>query len=550
MPSRKTWVTIIITLVLIQLLGISLYFLRKPESVVKSASSREMDSQAVRVFRTKELRIQNLTITSSSSKNDKLPIEQNIPSLQSFGGGGTNGELKVNPSKGSEVDVPQAANKSVLQFNVDVLMKQISMRQLSKPMPLHNPSGKTWDKSSFCHKFLIDTFPDAVSVCSGDGGHSNDAIVCHGNSPDPAHMATCTLRNVAIQPDRLYKSIEKKFDKEGTIFLINDKETQCAKPTIEFISKKLEKDDYQLKLLNKILTSAPQPSSVCDVWINKTAFFFRNEKYHIYFRLIEYYTVHKALFDRRVNEGEYVVVRISTNEGMMFPEFDDALFPGAINLKHLPQDATVCFREVITVPRTFSSIPFRAKMNTRIRNQCFQCNGRGMTGSPFYSFRERTLKACNLTDDLAKSPYGSIVMISRKPYVRYPSDEFKRFERVLTNEDQFVNELKKTFPSAPVSVIHLEELPICDQIRYAQSADVLLGVHGAGLVHFWWLRENALAYELEPTFEVGNPSFRMLTTLSGRRYKNVRISGGMKSVSVDSTKVAKDILDMNVVGNT
>lgn len=510
-----------------------MYFFRKSSSSFVQDVIGAPASMAVRVFREKDLYLSTSVggrrPFSTSSHQDNVIITSSPPELHG------NGSINV-------------IDRSTLQLSIDKLLKYVASRQQSKPMPLVNSDGKSWDKSSFCHRFLIDTFPSAIPMCSKEGTSATYSMSCYGSELDPAHMATCTLRNLAVQPRLLYQSIERKFDKEGTIFLINDQGTSCPSPTLEFISKKLEKDDYQLRLLNKIMTSGTKPSSLCDVWINKTAIFFVNEKYHIYFRMIEYYSVHKVLWDLRVNEGEYVVVRISTNEGMMFPEFDDALFPGAINLKDLPQNATVCFRKVVTTPRCFSSIPFRTKMNGRIRNNCFRCSGQGLTGTPFYSFRKRVIKACNLSDEQPRIPGGSIVVVSRKPYVRYPSDEFKRFERVLTNENNLVKKLNETFRTAEVSVIHLESLPICEQIRYAHSADVMTGVHGAGLVHFWWLRDSALAYEMEPNFEVGNPTFKMLTTLTGRKYKSIRIKGQMKSVAVDVDKVAKELLDSGVVG--
>ena len=46
----------------------------------------------------------------------------------------------------------------------------------------------------------------------------------------------------------------------------------------------------------------------------------------------------------------------------------------------------------------------------------------------------------------------------------------------------------------------MEDLPICEQIRYAHDADVLMGVHGAGLVHLWWIQEEALMFEFVPKY--------------------------------------------------
>ena len=429
-----------------------------------------------------------------------------------------------------------------VKTSIDKLLERIASSQLSRPMPLQvvNAEGKVWRKDSFCGNFLLNTLSRLVPVCSNEVSQG-DSIICYGSDVAPGTMGSCILRNVAVQPNLLYKSIEAKFDKEGTIFLINNETSSCVAPTTNLIAKKVDKGDFQLKLLSKIAVSKQKPSSVCDVWINKTAFFFINEKFHIYFRFLGYYNVHKALWDHQVSAGDYIIVRISTNDKMPHPEFDDALFPGIINLKHLP-DATVCFKKVVTVPHCFSSILFRCKMDPQIRQKCFQCHGENYPGMPFHSFRERTLRACNLTDSYHSSN-STLTVISRKPYERYPRDEFKRFQRVLSNEDQLVDTLKRSFPSKEVKVVHLEQLSICEQVDLAYNADVLMGVHGAGLVHFWWLKDNALAYEMEPSFETSNPSFRMLTTLTGRRYHSCRTSGSMASVTVDINRVIQDIRD-------
>ena len=228
---------------------------------------------------------------------------------------------------------------------------------------------------------------------------------------------------------------------------------------------------------------------------------------------------------------------------MIFPEFDDTLFPGTINLNDL-LNAVVCFKKVVTVPNYLSCPLFRCKMNGNIRTKCFECDGKQLTGSPYFSFRERTLKACNLTDGRPEKQLNTtLVVVSRKPYQRFPTDSEEKFNRVLTNENELLNVLKKNFPKSTIDVVHLEDLPICEQIRHAYKADVMLGVHGAGLVHFWWLKEDALALEMEPSFELGNRTFRMLTTLTGRQYHRVQMSGTSKSVCVKPSEVANYLLE-------
>ena len=471
-----------------------------------------------------------------------LPEVHDVPVGNGTGDTYTAAVLEVQevprPTRLADVNVKPTSYGFDLKSSVDKLLKHIATSQLSRPMPLVDPEGKVWSDSSFCGKFLLNTLSTQVPVCSNKVSQS-DSIVCYGSDFAPGTMGSCTLRNVAIQPNLLYNSIERKFDKRGTIFLINNEGTSCAAPTTEFFARNVDNYDFQLKVLSEIAISEQKPSSNCDVWINKTAFFFVSEKFHIYFRFLAYYNVHKALWDHQVAAGDYIIVRISTNDLMLYPEFDDALFPGSINLKHLP-NATVCFKKVVTVPRSVFSTFFRCKMSSLLRKQCFECSGANYPGLPLHSFRERTLRACNLTDSY-HSPNSSLVVISRKPYERYPRDKLKQFQRVLANEDQLVDVLRKRFPDNEVKVVHLERLPICEQIHFAHNADVLMGVHGAGLVHFWWLKGNALAFEMEPPFETGNPSFRMLTTLTGRKYYSFRTGGTMTDVTVDINRVVQEI---------
>ena len=170
------------------------------------------------------------------------------------------------------------------------------------------------------------------------------------------------------------------------------------------------------------------------------------------------------------------------------------------------------------------------------------CDGKGMSDSDLQTFRKRVVNACSL-DDHRHHNDSSLVLISRRPYKRSPKDELRKFERVLTNEGDLMKGIKSQFPSANVTAVHLEELPVCDQVFYANQADVLLAVHGAGLVHLWWLRDDAMAVEMEPHYEAGNPSFKVLSRVTGRKYQSHFIGGGWGTVNVN----VKEIL--NILGS-
>ena len=90
----------------------------------------------------------------------------------------------------------------------------------------------------------------------------------------------------------------------------------------------------------------------------------------------------------------------------------------------------------------------------------------------------------------------------------------KNFHRILENEDQLVDALQSDSNdlNLQVEVVHLETMEICEQIVKAASSDILMGVHGAGLVHVWWLaKKHATLIEIEPSSQTANPSFRNVT---------------------------------------
>ncbi len=402
---------------------------------------------------------------------------------------------------------------------------------------------KTWRKGSFCYKHLVDTFKSEVPMCDSSVSRA-DQVRCAGNEYT-AHMAQCSYNNIAIKPMELKSAIPNdvtwRKPSDRAVNLLDGTGFECKIPSVVDLKKKTDANDFQVRFTQHMLESSRLQPSACDIWINKTAIFHVSNAIHIYFRLMNMYSVHKSILDSGAEEGEYQVIRIGSLSGRYhFPDFDAALFPGALSLLDFPVNATVCFKKALLSPRSYQSIPFRCKMEVSVRGRCFECNGKKLTDSPFQSFRRRVLKACNIIDEkLNKS--STVVVISRKPYQRWDSDDPKKFQRVLRNEDEMVAKIRSTFPHAVVRVLHMEALSVCEQVRHAVEADVMLGVHGAGLVHFWWMREDAHALELEPSFQIGNPSFRMLTTLAGRNYQSEKTSGTRVNIKVNANNVINKI---------
>ena len=312
-------------------------------------------------------------------------------------------------------------------------------------------------------------------------------------------------------------------------------------PSSRSLAHTMEGGDYVKWFIDDLISNPLKRSTSCQHWINETVFLFSSHAHHVYFRLLAYYSVHKSLLDHHVEPGQYRIFRLSEGFNYIFPEYEHALFPGIQPITELP-DSPVCFKKAVLVPKCYATVLFQCKMQTEIQDKCGGCNGRGLSGTSFMSFRSRVLAACGLQDG-KKSKLESklITIILRKPYTRWQGDHPGEFERVLTNSQQLITGLQKAFPHSVVKSLHMEDLTVCEQVSYTHDADVLMGVHGAGLVHLWWLREDALMMELEPYFEMGNPSFKTLAKLTGRRYVGIPISGMSNGVRVDINDVIKSV---------
>ena len=395
--------------------------------------------------------------------------------------------------------------------------------------PYFNPSGPTWKKGSFCELFVEKTFQTPLPVC-GSKMLPEHNIKCYRNVKS-TRMAYCILEDV-------FMSAPRKLGSGSNLILLTGGEKNC--PTIELsgLHKTTENGDPVRKIVDGVVSRTPKTNSVCQEWINKTAFLYSGDQnIHTYFRMNAYLNLHKAIIREGVAPGEFVIIRHNSGFKYLFSEWERKLFPEMTHVDELP-NKTICFRKLILVPGAFACIVFRCKMESNVRGPCFDCKGRGLYGNSLYSFRHRVITSCGLQDE--EHHVGNrITIVSRTPYKRWRNDN--NFQRVLSNEDDLVKTLRRNFPNTNVTVAHMEALDICTQIGLAHDADVVMGVHGAGLVHFWWLQEDGLAVELNPTFQTGNPSFKMLSTLSGRNYMSVTATGSQHLVTVNVDSVIKQL---------
>lgn len=97
--------------------------------------------------------------------------------------------------------------------------------------------------------------------------------------------------------------------------------------------------------------------------------------------------------------------------------------------------------------------------------------------------------------------------------------------RTIINQNDILLLLKKEFENIlRVTVVDFVEIPIFEQINMVHGADILMGVHGAGLTHLMFTKPGAVVLEIYPSrlpldnsFYSGR-SFEHLAKLLGKNY--------------------------------
>lgn len=91
----------------------------------------------------------------------------------------------------------------------------------------------------------------------------------------------------------------------------------------------------------------------------------------------------------------------------------------------------------------------------------------------------------------------------------------RRTSRALTNAAN----LAASLPGAVV--VDFSDMPFREQVRLMQSAEVLIGAHGAGLTNLLWMPVGGRVVELEPP-SFRSPCYEQLAALAGHRYARVQ----------------------------
>ena len=97
-----------------------------------------------------------------------------------------------------------------------------------------------------------------------------------------------------------------------------------------------------------------------------------------------------------------------------------------------------------------------------------------------------------------KSP--SILFIWRRDYVAHPRNPSGTVSRKISNEEQLVSYVQRNNKNASVHGIQFDQYNMTQQLQFIVKADVLVGMHGAGMTHVLFLPKWAAVIELVPSY--------------------------------------------------
>ena len=133
--------------------------------------------------------------------------------------------------------------------------------------------------------------------------------------------------------------------------------------------------------------------------------------------------------------------------------------------------------------------------------------------SLFHEYRKFVLQSFNLFEMPAPN-IPTITLITRK------RTENKNHGRILANQDDVVK-LLRSGTMIDVNVVDMNTISFYEQLKIVRNTNIIVGVHGAGLMHIMFSAEEAILIEIHPSYRQDR-HFRHASRMTGKIYMPVR----------------------------
>lgn len=131
----------------------------------------------------------------------------------------------------------------------------------------------------------------------------------------------------------------------------------------------------------------------------------------------------------------------------------------------------------------------------------------------FQAYRRHVLQAFHLLD-VPAPPIPTVTLILRH------RSERKNVGRVMANEEEIIQVLK-TGTMMKLNIVDLATLSYGEQLKLIRNSNVLVGIHGAGLMFIMFAAEEAVLVEVHPSYRQDR-HFRHAARMTGKIYMPLR----------------------------
>lgn len=139
----------------------------------------------------------------------------------------------------------------------------------------------------------------------------------------------------------------------------------------------------------------------------------------------------------------------------------------------------------------------------------------------------------------------NILFILRRDYKNHPRNLAGIIDRKIANEEDVLKEIKDSFPTADITPVQLDLLPLKAQLEIVAKTDILFGMHGAAHAFSIFMPPGGAVVEMfNDNRKTYNWHMNKIATLSGHSYikwgntdegavdklrKSITIPGGVSS---------------------
>lgn len=166
-------------------------------------------------------------------------------------------------------------------------------------------------------------------------------------------------------------------------------------------------------------------------------------------------------------------------------------------------------------------------------------------------FRDFFLSAYNINAQrLIDCKRLNILFIWRHNYLAHPRNPTGFVSRKIHNEEQLVRYVKRRHSESVVTGLQIDAYSMRQQLQFIADADILVGMHGAGLTHAVFLQKRAALIELVPNYwSPMAEHFKAICVWRGLIYKQWFNSDPRNEFPDQSTNIPPEIMN-TLIKNT